>query len=587
MASDKREIVLKGVPASPGIAIASVHHYVKQAPIVEERPLRPEDVDQEVARLKHAITRSEKELGKILSFAQQKLGDSKAKIFEAQVMILNDPYLFGSIEKRIRGEMKNAEYIVSTEVEKYERLMLAAHDDYMHERAHDVDDLKNRIIRSLQAERLTSKFEGASVVVSHTLTPADTMILSRNQILGYATDLGGVTSHAALLARALQIPAVVGLGDVSRQIASNETIILDGYAGVVVLRPTPERIKEYEAKRERFREFEAKLADLKDLPATTTDGRVITLASNIELEEELEYVQLQGSQGVGLYRTEHMLIGREGIPPEDEQFVNYKKIADRLYPHQVIMRTFDIGGDKLFGQVSEEANPFLGWRGVRVSLDQPEIFLDQLRAMLRASTRKNVAVMFPMVATVAEVRTAKEFVLQAKAQLKSKKIKFDEKIRLGVMIEIPSAALMADELAREVDFLSIGTNDLIQYLLAVDRGNPTVAHLYKEFHPAVIRTIKSIIEAGHRHGKWVGMCGEMAGNPVATILLVGLGLDEFSVVPIMLPEIKKIIRSISVTSARRIVEQVLEFDNEAEVTACLVAALRNECPEVPIVTNCQ
>jgi phosphotransferase system enzyme I (PtsI) len=585
MSKEQHEIVLKGIPAAPGIAIGQAYLFVKQIPQVEERALAEDEIEQEIARLGHAVAKSDKELTKILSFAQEKLGAAKAKIFEAQIMILHDPYLNETIRKRIREEKRNAEFVVSTEVAKYERLMLAAHDDYMHERAHDVDDLKNRIVRNLQEEKLISRLEGSPVIVSHSLTPADTMILSRNDVLGYATDLGGITSHAALLSRSLKIPAVVGLHDVSHQSTTGDPVILDGYSGILIVRPTKDRVKEYEQKRDRFRKFEAKLSGFRDLPAKTTDGHEITLASNIELEEEIEYVHLQGSRGVGLYRTESLLIGRETLPSGEEQYQNYNKIADRLYPHLVIMRTFDVGGDKVLAQQSEEANPFLGWRGIRVSLDRPALFHEQLRAMLRASTRKNVAIMFPMVASVWEVRKAIELVAHAKADLKAHRHKFDDKIQIGAMIEVPSAALMAEEIASEVDFLSIGTNDLIQYLLAVDRGNATVAKLYQEFHPAVLRTIKSIIEAGHKQGKWVGMCGEMAGNPLATILLLGFGLDEFSVIPSVLPEIKKIVRSVSLEQAKRIADLALSLSNEEEIKRCLVGVLRKECPDVPLATN--
>lgn len=580
--SEQSEIILKGVAASPGIAIGQAYLYTKQAPVVPERTLDDAEVDHEVERLQRAIARAEKELNKILSFAQQKLGDAKAKIFEAEVMILGDPYLNEAFMNRIRMERKNAEYVVSTELEKYEKLMLAAHDEYMHERAHDVDDLKNRIIRNLQEEKLISRLEGTPIIVSHALTPADTMILSRNDILAYATDLGGVTSHAALLSRSLKIPAVVGLGDITRQLVTGSTIILDGYSGVVVINPTDKHIEEYKEKEKRFLQFEAHLAGLKDLPAVTCDGHEVELAANLEFEDELEYVQLQGAHGVGLFRTESLLLGRDSFPSEDEQFEHYKNVAERVYPDMVIMRTFDIGGDKIAPESIEEANPFLGWRGIRISLDRPELFLDQLRAMLRASTRKNLAIMFPMVSSISEVRQAMEYVAKARADLRAKRIRFDDKIQVGVMIEVPAAAVIAEGIAAEADFLSIGTNDLIQYMLAVDRGNSFVSKVYEEFHPAVLKMIKSIIEAGHKHRKKVGMCGEMAGDPLATILLLGMGLDQFSVVPTFLPEVKKIIRTVEYTQARRAAKKALTFHTAEEVKAYLVGALRKMCPDVPL-----
>ena len=578
----KKGVVLKGVPASPGIAVGTAYLFTKEIPRVEERTLSDHEVDREIERLCRALEKSSKELTKILSFAQQKVGEGKAKIFEAQIMVLEDQFLIDTIKRRIRSDQKNAEFIVSSEIGRYASLMLAAHDEYMHERAHDMEDLKNRIIRNLQQEKLVSKLEGSIIVVAHNLTPADTMILSRNHVLAYATDLGGATSHAALFSRSLKIPAVVALGDITREIQSGDFMILDGYSGTVVIHPTEKQLEEYEHKHKRMLQFEAKLAELKDLPATTPDGHSIELSANIELPEELEYVVLQGSQGVGLFRTESLLIERDDFPSEEEQYLEYKKITDRLYPQRVIMRTFDIGGDKIAPEMAEEANPFLGWRGIRVSLDRPDIFMNQLRAMLKASTRKNLSIMFPMVSNLEEVRKAKEFVDRAKAELRTKGIKFDEKMPVGVMIEIPAAALNAGQIAAEVDFLSIGSNDLVQYLLAVDRGNNLVCNLYQELDPAVLVTLKHVINAARKHRKWVGICGEMAGNPLATPLLVGLGMNELSVVPAVLPEIKKIIRSIHYTKMQKIATKALNLASAEEVKRCLRNFIRKEIPDLPL-----
>ena len=583
--SEKKEVVLKGIPAAPGIAIGQAYLYAKYIPRVSERSLGDDKVEKEIERLAHAIAKADKELSKILSFAQQKLGDAKAKIFEAQVMILHDPYLNRALLQRIRSEKKNAEFIVQTEIDKYRLLMLTAPDDYMHERAHDVDDLKNRIVRNLQEEKLISRLEGSAVIVSQALTPADTMILSRNETLGYATDTGGITSHASLLSRSLKLPAVVGLASATANVTTGYTVILDGYAGVLIVNPTRKRTKEYESKRETFLRFEAKLGALRDLPAATLDGHTVDLSANIEFEEELDYVNVQGAKGIGLYRTESLLMGGVGFPTEEEQFVNYKKIVDRTYPHTVIMRTFDIGGDKVEPDSIKEENPFLGWRGIRVSLDRPEILLTQLHALMRASTRKNLAVMFPMVTDVSEVRRAKEYIRQAKVELRARKLRFDNALRVGVMIEIPAAAYMAEEIAREVDFISVGTNDLIQYTLAVDRGNAIVSKLYREFHPAVLRTLRHIVEAAHREKKWVGMCGEMAGDPLATILLLGLGFDELSVIPAILPEIKKIVRSVKLADARRVAKEAMKFSSTEEVESYVTKAIHTMCPDIPLPLN--
>lgn len=581
----KSEIIIRGIPAAPGIAIGNIYLYSRDVPSAIERTLNPEDIDSEIERLKKAIAKSEKELTKILSFAQAKIGESKSKIFEAQIMILRDQFLIDSLVKRVRSELRNAEFIVNHEISKYEKMMLMAHDDYMHERAHDVDDLKNRIIRNMQSTKLVSKFESAAVLVSHNLTPADTMIFSRNAVLGYATDKGGITSHAAILSRALKIPAVLGLGDISRRVSSGDSIILDGYSGNVIINPSSEQILKYQIKKERYAQFESNLAKFKSLPAKTLDGRKIELATNIEFEEELEYMLLQGGDGIGLYRSESLLFANDQIPTEEKQYKKYKLFADRVFPNRVIIRTFDIGGDKIAPQTIEEANPFLGWRGIRIFLDRPEILLGQLRAILRASSRKNIAIMFPMVTTVEEVIKAKEYIEIAKAELRAKKIKFDNHIQVGVMIEVPSAAVTAGTIAKEVDFLSIGTNDLTQYLLAVDRGNDVISDLYQEFHPSVIHTIRHIIKAGHKEKKWVGMCGELAGNPLATVLLVGLGLDEFSVVPSALPEIKKIIRSVSYSQAQKFASEVLKLRTTEEVRACLRNYIEKKFSDILLENN--
>lgn len=578
----KKEVVFRGVGAAPGIVIGHAYAFKKEVPRVEQWTIGAEAVDHEIDRLMRAVSKSEKELNKILVFAQQKLGEAKAKIFEAQVMVLQDQILLRSLGDRIRRELKNAEYIVASEISRYADLMLAAHDDYMHERAHDMEDLRNRIIRNMQQEKLLSKLEGSSIVVSHSLTPADTMILSRNNVLGYATDLGGLTSHAALLARSLKIPAVLGLNDISHFAATGDLLILDGYGGVVIQHPAPERLEEYEKRRERFLQFESKLSSLKDLPAETTDGRSIELSATVEFTEEIEYVVLQGSQGIGLYRTESLLLDRDDFPSEDEQYREFKKIAGSIYPHRVIMRTFDIGGDKIDPEMAEEPNPFLGWRGIRVMLDRPELFLSHLKAILRASTRRNLSIMFPMVSDVGEVRKAKALLQQAKAELRAAKIKFDANIKTGVMIEIPAAALSADQIAPEVDFFSVGSNDLIQYLLAVDRCNNLVAGLYREFSPPVVQTLKRIVDAGHRHKIWVGICGAMASVPLAAPLLVGLGFDELSVNPSMLPEIKKIIRSMSSKGAQALANRLLTCGSAEEIERELTAYLKKECPDIPL-----
>lgn len=577
-----QETILKGIPASPGIAIGPVSLFVKHTPIIDEHPILPEEVERETTRLEQAIARSQKELHKIFEFAEKKLGDDKVKIFEAQQMFLEDVVLFDAIFARIRSERKNAEFVVHDEIGKYHRIMLAAKDEYTHERAHDVEDVRNRILRNLQEQRAISRLEGSSIIVSQNLTAGDTVILSRNEVLGYATDIGGITSHTALLSRALKIPAVVGLKTISHMIHDGVHMVLDGYSGTVILNPTAETIRKFEAKRERYHEFEARLAGLRDLPAETLDHRRVELSANAEFEQELDFIKIQGADGIGLYRSEYLIVGKETFPSEEEQYAQYKLLAEAMYPKRVIIRTFDIGGDKLMAESAKENNPFLGWRGIRVMLDRPNIFIEQLRAILRASTKKNIAIMFPMVSTLKEVRQARKLLDEAKHQLRKEGMAYDSRLKVGVMIEVPAAAVVAEDFAEEVDFLSIGTNDLIQYLLAVDRGNDVVSNLYQEFNPAVIRFLRRIIERGKKKGVWVGMCGEMAGDPLATILLLGLGLDEFSVVPNMLPEIKKIIRGIKYSEAQRITKHVLKMKTEEEIKDHLRSVMKKKFPDIPI-----
>jgi phosphotransferase system enzyme I (PtsI) len=576
------EIVLKGIAAAPGIAVGPAYLYAKHIPTIEVKTVPAEEADAEIARLRHAVARAEKELQKILAFAEHKIGTDSARIFEAQIMILSDVYLMGTIERRIRTEERNAEFVVADEISKYKKLMLAASEEYMHERARDVDDVMNRIIRNINDQKLFSRLEGEWVIVSEILAPADTVIFSRNQVLGYVTDLGGVSSHAAILSRSLKIPAVVGLRSATKQIASGDTIAIDGYAGVVVIHPSEETTQQIVRKAQRFREFEDRLVDLVSLDAETPDHRHLELSANVEFEEEIEYAQRQGAAGIGLFRTESQLISAGAYPSEEKQHQTYALIAEKVHPHGVIFRTFDVGGDKVTPEMPPEQNPFLGWRGIRVLLDKEDLFLSQLRAMLRASTRRNVRIMFPMVSTLQEIRAAREFVARAKKDLQRQEIPFDASIKIGVMIEVPSAAMMADRLAAEVDFFSIGTNDLIQYMMAVDRDNNAVAPLYQQFNPAVIRTVKMIVDGGHKKNIWVGMCGEMAGDPLATVLLVGLGLDELSVVPAVLPEIKKIIRSIKYKDAKKVADAVLSMGDAEEIRTYLSSIVKNKVPEIPL-----
>lgn len=573
---------LHGIAASPGIVLGKAYVYTKHIPRIEEKSIRTDDVPLELDRLAHALTRSENELEKILQLTLEKIGDQKAKIFEAQIMILSDTVLFDAVRKRIQKELKNAEWIVHKEISRYQQMMLKSPDEYMRERAHDVEDVKNRLIRNIQQERLISRFEKKAIVISEMLTPADTVLFSRNDVLAYATDMGGTTSHAALLSRSLKIPSVVGLKNITKTVQTGDWILVDGYGGIVVINPSRETILRYNKKKREHKQFEERLELIRDLSAVTTDGKEIGLSGNIEFSQEFKFIQQQGAHGIGLYRTEGIFMRSQEYPTEQAQFNEYRTIIEKAKPYKVVVRVLDIGGDKVVAEMREEENPFLGWRGIRILLDKPEVFLNQLRAILRASAFGQAWIMLPMVSGIKEIRQAKEMIETAKTELRLAKVPFDENINVGVMIEVPSAAVIASDIAQEVDFMSIGTNDLIQYLIAVDRGNEVVSALYQEFHPAVIKTIHHIIKAGHMHNKPVGMCGEMAGDPTATLLLLGLGLDEFSVAPIMLPEIKKIIRSVSIKEAEEIARRVLEMKTEEDIRDFLRVNLHAMVPELLI-----
>lgn len=576
----KNEIVLHGIPASPGIVIGKAYVFAKQAPRVEEKSISESEVGLELERLQHAIDRSERELQKVLQLTEQKVGSQKAKIFEAQIMILADAVLFGTIRKKVQKDLKSAEYVVHREISRYQQMMMNSTDEYMRERAHDVEDVKNRVIRNIQQEKLISRFEPNSIVISEILTPADTVLFSRNEVLAYATDMGGVTSHAALLSRSLNIPSVVGLKNITKLIQIDDTIVVDGYTGNVIINPTEETINRCNERKAEHAHFDSRLKELRELPAQTTDGKTVRLCCNIEFSEEALTVHSQGSAGIGLYRTEGLFLRTENYPSEEEQFTEYRAVVERSRPFKVIMRTLDIGGDKVVSSYQSEENPFLGWRGIRLLLDRPDVFVTQLKAMLRASAHGEIWIMLPMISGLKEIRQSKDLLEQAKKELREKNIPFDENIKIGAMIEVPSAAVLAGEIAQEVDFLSIGTNDLIQYLVAVDRGNEVVSSLYQEFHPAVIRTIRYIILEAHRAGKPVSMCGEMAGDPVAVLLLLGLGLDEFSMTPHILPEIKKIIRSVSFAEASEIARRVLEMKTEDDAKDFLRVNLHTMVPEL-------
>jgi len=555
--------MLHGIASAPGVAIAKAHVYLKDREEIHDTSIT--DIDEAVRSLEDALSKSKKELLKIFGLAIDKLGEKRAAIFEAQLMILDDPILIANIIKRIREEKKIPEYIVDDEISKYQQLMNLSHETYMKERSHDIEDIKNRIIRNLRKKKWKSRIENDVIVVAHSISPSDTVLFSRVNVKAYLTDLGGLTSHASIVARSLNIPAVVGLHDATNLIENGDTVIIDGFHGEVIINPDEETLNKYQEKIDRLSRSDKELIELRDKPAITIDGKEIKLMANLDLNEEVELIFQNGVKGVGLVRTEQLFDEAESFPEEEEQYLYYKQLSEKIYPDTVIIRAFDIGGDKVLPVDLKEPNPFLGWRGVRLLLDNPNLFRTQIRAVLRASVNKNIKFMIPMVTELSEVRKFKQLLEECKLELKKEGLPFDKSMKIGVMIEIPSAAVMAKEFAEHVEFLSIGTNDLIQYLLAVDRGNEIVAPLYQEFHPAVVRTLSHIIKEGKKAKKLVSLCGEMSSDPVAIPLLIGLGLDSLSMSVSAVPIIKKVIRNVSYKDCKALAEKCLTLETELEI----------------------
>ncbi|MBL0175265.1 MAG: phosphoenolpyruvate--protein phosphotransferase [Ignavibacteria bacterium] len=578
-APGKHEIVLRGMPASGGIAIGPAFVYEREEVYVTERTLSEEETGLELDLLRDAFTRARRELLKIAEYARTQLSEEAAEIFESQLMMLKDPVLVRSLETRIQQERKNADFLIHHEIEKYKALLGATDDPLFRERMTDLDEIAQRLLRSLQKKRLRATVEGRHIIVAASLTPADSILFSRSDVLGYAIDTGGITSHTAILARSLKIPSVVAIHEATRHISTGDLLILDGQRGLLFIYPTAERIAEYRQKIHRIEELEESLKGLVDLPCVTPDGHAVEISANAEFVNECDYILAQGGNGIGLYRTEHLYILEGEFPSEQEQFVAYSSIAQSMYPRPVIIRTFDIGGDKFLQDRQAEENPSLGWRGIRVMLDMPDIFKQQLRAILRASTTRNIKLMFPMISGLVELRVARKHLNDARAELREQGVPFDEHMQVGMMIEVPSSVMLADIFAKEVDFFSIGTNDLIQYLLAVDRNNDLITDLYQEFHPSVLRAIRHVVNTAHEAGIWAGVCGEMAGNPMSSVLLLGLGLDELSMVPSVIPTVKEIIRSTSFEEARRFTDTVLAMATATETKTCVAEYMRVRYPD--------
>ncbi len=569
--------ILKGIQASNGIAIGPVYLHDPEEPWVDYRRIAEDEVEGELRRFLDALASVAKDLKNTRVRVEEKLGPDHAQIFDAHLMILDDPALREPTMASIRKDRVNVEYAFWRTLQKVRRQFDAIPDDYFRARRADILDIEKRVLAGLcqREDSLLDRMTAPAILIAHELAPSNAARLKRDSVLGMVTEAGAATSHASIIARGLEIPAVVGVEAALASAEPGDTAIVDGNRGLVCIRPNAETLSRYRAEARRFMETQKGLLKFADVPAETLDGVRVCLQGNIELPEEGRSVLAYGAEGIGLYRTEYLYLAGSRLPDEEAQTAAYTRLAEQMAPHPLVVRTLDLGGDKLAQDFlnNEETNPFLGWRAIRHSLANRDLFRVQLRSILRSSIHGNVKLMFPMISGVEELLEAKAVLGEARAELERDGVPFDEACDVGAVIEVPSAAVVADQLAQEVDFFSIGTNDLVQYTLAVDRGNERVAYLYDPFHPAVLRLIKSVVDAGHRHDIPVTVCGEMAGDPHSCVLLMGLGVDGFSIGPRMVPEIKQAIRSVSMEEARATADEALALPTRGAVREYVHAAL--------------
>jgi len=563
-----KEEIYKGLPASKGISIGKPFVYKSESPayIPTDGDI---DIEKEIIDYEQAIEQSKKELHKIYKLAKEKLDEKSLLIFEAHLQFLDDDVLHTQVRKRISQEKKSAYVVFDAEIKYIEQQLLLSNDDYIRERVADIEDVKHRVLRNMIKKKLFSKIDENSIVIARNLTPADTILFSNRNLLGFATDIGGTNSHVAIIARSLNVPAVVGMNDISIHISQDDYIIIDGYKGLVIKNPSGRTVTKYKNLILKYEEYEKTLSEVEKVPSRTKDGKDIKLTVNLEFNKEIDYILTHAGCGVGLYRTEHMFLESGEFPTEEEQYKQYRLIADRLYPEDAIIRTFDIGGDKILPESQKEANPFLGWRGIRICLDKPDIFRAQLRALLRASNFGNIKIMFPMITTIDEVRKIKVYVDEMKHELREKNIPFNQNIELGIMVEVPSVVFMPDLFAREVDFFSIGTNDLTQYILAADRDSSFVSELYQWLDPAVLRAIDIIIKSAERNKIGLNVCGEMAGDPLSSLLLIGMGVNELSVETTSFLRTKRLITLLKYDEAKKVAAKALTMNSVSEVKELL------------------
>jgi phosphotransferase system enzyme I (PtsI) len=558
---------IKGIAASSGIAIAKAFRLENPDLTIEKKSIT--DTSAEIARLDAALAKSKAELEAIKDRAFAELGADKAAIFEAHLLVLNDPELVNPVKDKIQNENVNAEAAMDEVATMFVNLFESMDNEYMKERAADIRDVTKRVLAHLLGVSFAnpSTISEEVIIIAEDLTPSDTAQLNRKYAKGFTTDIGGRTSHSAIMARSMEIPAVVGTKEVTAKIQNGDIVIVDGLDGNVIINPSEDVLREYEEKKAQFEAQKAEWAKLKNEATVTEDGHHVELVANIGTPNDVQGVLDNGGEGVGLYRTEFLYMGRDNLPTEEEQFEAYKIVLERMEGKPVVVRTLDIGGDKElpYLHLPKEMNPFLGYRAIRLCLEEQDIFRTQLRALLRASVYGNLKIMFPMIATLNEFRQAKAILLEEKDKLVASGVQVSDSIEVGMMVEIPSSAVLADQFAKEVDFFSIGTNDLIQYTMAADRMNEQVSYLYQPYNPAILRLVKMVIDAAHKEGKWAGRCGEMGGDPLAIPLLIGLGLDEFSMSATSVLPARTQIRKLSKAKMEELAQKALNMSTAEEV----------------------
>ena len=583
----REEITQNGISAAPGIVIGPA--FIMHSERLNVPDDRISDIDGEIKKFKTALDATGKELLDIKLRLEEQLGEDHAKIFDAHLMILDDVMVVEDTEAMIRKENANAAWAFQKVITKVGASFRDIEDEYLKDRFADIVDVKKRVIRKLlgKEEREFNNPTVPSVVVAHELSPSTTAQLDRRFVLGYATDGGGRTSHTAILARSQGVAAVVGLEDLCPRIRLGDTVIVDGNIGTVVVHPLKSTVETYEKELERYKKIEKQLLMLTGYPAETLDNRKIELVANIDLASEVESAISYGGEGIGLFRTEYFFIAQDQLPSEEDQYQVYRSVVQQMEGKPVTIRTLDIGGDKIAGYLHSKAelNPFMGWRGIRFLLTRKDIFKTQLRAIYRASVHGKVRIMFPLIAQLDEVIKAKEICAEVRAELRSDRHRIDADVKIGIMIETPSAVVLADVLAKEVDFFSIGTNDLIQYTMAVDRGNSQISHLYQHLHPSIIRFLKMAVDSAHKNKIPAAICGEMCVDPLSAIVLIGLQVDEFSCAPNMMPEVKKIIRSVTYDECKSLVKKILKYPTAEKIESEVTTLLLKRCPDLMMFSD--